>query len=101
MSVVVDSFSKAWALLGAGLSGAIVALSLHNEKRSKFQALVFVVSGMLTALYLAPWIASLAGLEDPDSRMALSFAIGCGWQSVASRVIDFINNYTPALKKGD
>lgn len=99
MSDMVESLSKAWTLLGAGLSGAIVALSIHGEKRSKLQALLFVVSGMLTALYLAPWVANMTGLEDPDSRMALSFAIGCGWQSVVSRVVDVINRYSPTLKK--
>lgn len=99
MSISLESFAKVAALLGAGLSGAIVALSLHNEKRSKVQALVFMVSGMLTALWLTPWIANSLGLKDSESIMALSFSIGCGWQSVASRVIDAINNANPALKK--
>lgn len=86
-----------WLML-AGVSGAIVSLSVHKEKRTPGQVILFLVSGMLTAIFVTPLLARWFGINDTDGIAALSFAIGSGWQSVAGKLIEWVTQKTTSQK---
>lgn len=77
-----------WICL-AGLSGAFTSISLHKEKKSPTQAVVFIISGMLTATFVSPLLAHWAGLTSNEAVSAVGFLTGACWNIVVTRAGGF------------
>lgn len=75
-------------LLASGFSGALVAACLPNQGRTPQQTFVFIIAGMLTAIWITPLFAEWMGITKPNTISALSFAIGMCWQNVAGKVCE-------------
>lgn len=81
----MDHFKSIWWIAVAGLSGAFTSISLHKDKRTPAEIIIFIVSGMLTAAFVAPLIARWVGLTGQESISAVSFLTGACWNTVIGK----------------
>lgn len=84
----MDRFQEFLHLLASGFSGAVVAACIPHNGRTPRQTFVFIVAGMLTAIWITPLFAEWMGITKPNTISALSFAIGMCWQNVAGKVVE-------------
>ncbi len=99
-------------VLVAGFAGALVAIVLLDSVpasgdtwrhlvRTTLRRMFVALSSSLTAGYLTPMVALLAGLTDPY-MLGVSFAVGGGAQRVLLSVIRRISpDQSAALPRGD
>lgn len=88
----MDHLKSIYWIALAGLSGAFTSIGLHREKKTPTEIVVFIVSGMLTAAFVAPLISRWAGLTGEESISAVSFLTGACWQFVINRAIGVFKN---------
>lgn len=88
----MDHFKNVYWIAIAGLSGAFTSISLHKEKKTPTEIVIFIISGMLTAAFVAPLISRWAGLTGEESISAVSFLTGACWQFVINRATGFFKN---------
>ena len=84
----MDRWQEFLHLVASGFSGAVVAACMPNANRSSRQTMVFIIAGMLTAIWVTPLFAEWMGLTKPNTISGLSFAIGMCWQNVATKVCE-------------
>lgn len=87
-------------LAAAGVSGAIIGLSMHPAKRSVLQRFVFVLSGLLVAFWLTPIICRYFGLAAAEEISAVAFAAGAFWSSIVDKAGKILETVLTALVKG-
>lgn len=85
----MDHLKDMWLFAIAGLSGAFTSISLHKDKKSPVEVVVFIISGMLTAVFVAPLISKWLGLTGEESVAAVSFLTGACWNTVISKALDW------------
>lgn len=82
---------KHWLwLASAGLSGAFIGMSVHPKERTIWQRAVFIVSGVLVAFWLTPFICKYFGMTGPEEVSAIAFASGAFWSSIVNKVGEVI-----------
>lgn len=86
-------------LASAGVSGAIIGLSIHPSERTPIQRFVFVLSGLLVAFWLTPFICRYFGLDAPEEVSAVAFAAGAFWSSIVDKLGQVVQNL-PGIFKG-
>lgn len=87
----MDNIRDFLLLIASGVSGAVVAACMPSNDRTPRQTMVFIIAGMLTAIWVTPLFAEWMGITKPNTISALSFAIGMCWQNVASKVVEHLN----------
>lgn len=75
----------------AGLSGAITSISIHRDKRTPLEVTVFIVSGMLTATFVAPLLVKWMNLTGNEAVSAVGFLTGACWNSVIGKAMTWFN----------
>lgn len=85
----MDHIRDLWWFAVAGLSGAFTSISLHKDKRSPMEVIIFITSGMLTAVFVAPLMARWVGLTGDQSVAAMSFLTGACWNTVIGKAIEW------------
>lgn len=88
----MEHLKAIWWICIAGLSGALTSVSIHRDKRSPGEVLIFILSGMLTAAFVSPLIAKWMGLTSSETVSAVGFLTGACWNSVISRAMGWFNN---------
>ena len=82
----MDNIKHLVWLASAGLSGAFIGLTMHPGERTKLQRLMFLVSGLLVAFWLAPFICKYFHLDEPEEISAVAFAAGAFWSSIVEKL---------------
>lgn len=82
----MDTIKQALWLIAAGVSGAIIGMSVHPQERTTWQRVVFVVSGVLVAFWLTPVICKYFGMTSPEEVSAIAFAAGAFWSSIITKL---------------
>lgn len=88
----MEHIKALWWICVAGLSGAITSISIHREKKTPTEVTVFIISGMLTATFVAPLIAKWMGLEGQEAISAVGFLTGACWNSVITKAMSYFNS---------
>lgn len=83
--------SDHYRLWGAGVAGAIIALPYQDGIRTKAGRVMFVVTGAVTADYVAPSVASHFGASASGVSLA-GFACGMFAGSVIAKATDIIRH---------
>ena len=88
----MDHVRELWWICVAGFSGALTSISIHRDKRSPLEVVIFIVSGMLTATFVAPLLAKWMNLTGNEAISAVGFLTGACWNSVISRAMTWFNS---------
>lgn len=73
-------------LAAAGVSGAFIGLTMHPAERTRFQTWAFMISGLLVAFWLSPFICKYFSLSEPEEISAVAFAAGAFWSSIVEKL---------------
>lgn len=85
-------------LAAAGVSGAIIGLSIHPGERTPFQRFAFVLSGLLVAFWLTPFICRYFGLVAAEEISAVAFAAGAFWSSIIDKLGQLVKGLSFGFK---
>ncbi|MCS5737134.1 hypothetical protein N1032_25740 [Herbiconiux sp. CPCC 203386] len=96
----MDSIKHMILLACAGVSGAIIGLSIHPNERTPLQRFMFILSGLLVAFWLTPFICRYFGLTAPEEISAVAFAAGAFWSSIVDKVGQVVKGFS-FFNKGD
>lgn len=86
----MDNIKHLLWLAAAGISGAIIGMSVHPQERTLWQRIVFIVSGVLVAVWLTPFICKYFGMTGPEEVSAIAFGAGAFWSSIVNKVGEVI-----------
>lgn len=90
--------AKLWLLL-AGLSGGFIGQFTSSEPLTQKQRLGFILSGMMTALFIVPWAAGYFGVSKTEATSVLAFVAGVYWKQIIIEAGKFIESKIPWGKK--
>lgn len=82
--------AKLWLLL-AGLSGGFVGQFTSNEPLTTKQRLGFILSGIVTALFIIPWASGYFGLSTAEASSGLAFVAGIYWKQVVTKAGELVD----------
>ena len=85
-------------LAAAGCSGAFIGMTSSPTPRTPWQRLVFLLSGLLVAFWLTPFLCKQFNLYHPEEISAMAFTSGAFWSNIVSRIGQIISTFN--LTKG-
>jgi hypothetical protein len=80
-------------LAAAGISGAFIGMTSSPAERTPWQRLVFLLSGLLVAFWLTPFLCKQFNLSNPEEISAMAFSSGAFWSSIVTRIGQLINTF--------
>lgn len=81
--------TKLW-YAAAGLFGGFIGQYADKQPLTVQQRLGFILSGVATALFLIPWIASYLNLSTGEAISGMSFIAGIYWKTIIMKVGEMI-----------
>lgn len=80
-------------LAAAGISGAFIGMTSSPTARTPWQRLVFLLSGLLVAFWLTPFLSKQFNLSNPEEISAMAFSSGAFWSSIVTRIGQIISTF--------
>lgn len=81
--------AKLW-FAAAGLFGGFIGQYTDKQPLTVQQRVGFIISGVATALFLIPWIASYVGLSTGEAVSGMSFIAGIYWKTIIMKAGELI-----------
>ena len=87
-------------LAAAGVSGAFIGMISSQIQRTLWQRIIFILSGLLVAFWLTPYLCKQFNLSNPEDISAMAFASGAFWSSIITRTGQVISTFN-LIKGGE
>lgn len=88
-------------LAAAGISGAFIGMTSSPTTRTPWQRLVFLLSGLLVAFWLTPFLCKQFNLSNPEEISAMAFSSGAFWSSIITRIGQVISTFNLTNGRGN
>lgn len=88
-------------LAAAGFSGAFIGMASSQTERTLWQRLVFLLSGLLVAFWLTPFLCKQFNLSNPEEISAMAFSSGAFWSSIITRIGQIISTFNVSQQGGN
>ena len=94
-----DELKRHFWLMAAGLAGGFITLTTSKETMTANQKITYLLSALLVALFITPWVCEYFNVVSPSAISGLGFFMGAFWQVVIVRGGELLKHWK--LPSGD
>lgn len=88
-----DELKRRLWLMAAGLAGGFITLTTSKEDMTSNQKVAYLLSALLVALFITPWVCEYFNVTSPSAISGLGFFMGAFWQVVVVRGGELIKSW--------